>query len=406
MPVYQYVARNPQGQVVTGSAEAAHQGAIAKQLRDQGLVPTSIQLRGAVAAARRRAGKRGGVKTDDLAILSRQMATMIRAGLPLIEVLDVLAEQSERRIIQSVMRRVEKDVEGGASLTEAIQKYPKIFRMFFISMVRAGEASGMLDTVLDQVAIYLEKLASIQRKMKSAVVYPVVVSIVAVCITTFLLVKVVPVFEQIFEGLHGTLPLPTRITMGVSRGIIHYWYIILIVLVGGVIGLVQWKRTKSGRYAIDRLKLKIPVFGPLFLKVAIAKFSRTLGTLIRAGVNILQALDIVAKTAGNALIEEAVYRTRVSIQSGESITRPLVESNVFPPMVTRMIDVGERTGALETMLNKIADFYEDQVSATVAALTSLIEPILIVFLGCIVGFIVISMFLPLIKMVELVSTGR
>jgi type IV pilus assembly protein PilC len=404
--MYQYLARNPQGQVVTGSAEAANQAVIARQLRDQGLVPTSIQLRGATIAMRKRLGKRGGVRTDDLAILSRQMATMIRAGLPLIEVLDVLSEQSEKRIIKSVMRKVEKDVEGGASLTEAIQKHPRVFSIFFISMVRAGEASGMLDTILDQVAIYLEKLASIQRKMKSAIVYPLVVSIVAICITIFLLVKVVPVFQQIFEDLGGQLPLPTRITVFLSRTMVKYWYMVFVCGIGAAIALWQWKKTKSGRYTIDRLILKVPVFGPLFLKVSIAKFSRTLGTLIRAGVNILQALDIVAKTAGNALVEEAVYRTRSSIQSGESITRPLVESDVFPPMVTRMIDVGERTGALETMLNKIADFYEDQVSATVAALTSLIEPLLIVFLGVVVGFIVISMFLPLIRMVELVSSTK
>jgi type IV pilus assembly protein PilC len=273
-------------------------------------------------------------------------------------------------------------------------------------MVKAGEASGMLDTILDQVAIYLEKLASINRRIKSAVVYPIVVSIVAICITVFLLVKVVPVFEQIFEDLGGSLPLPTKITIGISNAIINYWYLFVLAIAGLVIGLWQWYKTKSGKYTVDRIKLKIPVFGPLFLKVAIAKFSRTLGTLIRAGVNILQSLDIVAKTSGNAVIEEAVYKTKESIQGGESITRPLVESGVFPPMVTRMIDVGERTGALETMLNKIADFYEDQVSAMVASLTSLIEPILIVFLGFIVGFIVISMFLPLIRMVELVSEAK
>jgi len=315
MPFYQYVARSPQGKTVTGSTEASTQSAVVKMLRDQGLTPTTIQQTSAEArAVRKKAGSRGRVKLDDLVIFSRQMATMIRAGLPLIEVIDILAEQVEKKVFRDVLREIERDIEGGSSLTEAIQKHPKIFSAFFISMVKAGEASGMLDTILDQVAIYLEKLVSIQRKIKSATMYPAVVSSVALLITTFLL-----------------------------------------------------------------------------------------GTLIRAGVNILYALEIVAKTSGNAVIEEALYQTRTSIQGGESITKPLVDSQVFPPMVTRMIDVGERTGALESMLTKIADFYEDQVNASVAGLTSMIEPLLIVFLGVVVGFIVISMFMPLFKMVEMVS---
>ena len=270
-------------------------------------------------------------------------------------------------------------------------------------MIKAGEASGMLDTILDQVALYLEKLVSIQRKIKAATMYPAVVSSVALIITTFLLVKVVPVFENIFIDLGGELPLPTKITVGLSNLVKDNWLVVGLIFAGCCIGLWQWGKTKTGRAKIDAVKLKIPIFGPLILKAAIAKFTRTLGTLIRAGVNILYALEIVAKTSGNAVIEEALYRTRTSIQGGDSITKPLVESQVFPPMVTRMIDVGERTGALESMLTKIADFYEDQVNASVAGLTSMIEPLLIVFLGVVVGFIVISMFMPLFKMVEMVS---
>ena len=404
MPFYQYVARSPQGKTVTGSTEASTQSAVVKMLRDQGLIPTTIQQTTAGAkAARKKAGCRGRVKLDDLVIFSRQMATMIRAGLPLIEVIDILAEQVEKKVFRDVLREIERDIEGGSSLTEAIQKHPKVFSTFFISMVKAGEASGMLDTILDQVAIYLEKLVSIQRKIKSATMYPAVVSSVALLITTFLLVKVVPVFENIFIDLGGELPLPTQITVGLSRLVKENWLVVGLIFGGCCIGLWQWGKTKTGRAKIDAAKLKIPIFGPLILKAAIAKFTRTLGTLIRAGVNILYALEIVAKTSGNAVIEEALYQTRTSIQGGESITKPLVDSQVFPPMVTRMIDVGERTGALESMLTKIADFYEDQVNASVAGLTSMIEPLLIVFLGVVVGFIVISMFMPLFKMVEMVS---
>ncbi|HMZ51735.1 MAG TPA: type II secretion system F family protein, partial [Candidatus Sumerlaeota bacterium] len=294
-------------------------------------------------------------------------------------------------------------VEAGASLTEAMGKYPTIFGQFYLSMVRAGEASGMLDTILDQVATYLERIASLQRKIKSAIMYPSTVTVIAIGITIFLLLKVVPVFQSIFDSLGGDLPLPTKITIFLSNVIQHYWWLVLICLVVFIIMISQWRKTKNGRFAMDKMALKVPIFGQLLLKSAVAKFCRTLGTLIRSGVNILYALEITAKTAGNAVIESAVLKTRASIQAGESLTKPLIEADVFPPMVTRMIDVGERTGALEGMLVKIADFYEDQVNAMVAGLTSLIEPLLIVFLGLIVGFIVISMFLPMFKMIELVS---
>jgi type IV pilus assembly protein PilC len=279
-------------------------------------------------------------------------------------------------------------------------KHPQCFNQFFVSMVRAGEASGMLDTILDQVATYLEKIASLQRKVKSAVIYPTVVSIVAIGITVFLMVKVVPVFKEIFDGFDAELPMPTAVTIAISEFMQNHYIMLFLCAVGIFVGLWQWGKTKTGRWRIDTFKLQMPIFGPIFLKVAIAKFTRTLGTLIRSGVNILAALEITAKTAGNVVIEDAIVRTKASIQGGESIAKPLTDAGVFPPMVTRMIDVGERTGALEAMLTKIADFYEDQVDAAVAGLTSLIEPLLICFLGVIVGFIVISMFLPLIKMLD------
>lgn len=404
MPVYQYVARTYQGKMVTGKSEASDESAVAKILREQGLIPTSIEIGSnrAKAESREPKGKGGRVKIEDIVVMSRQFATMIRAGLPLMEVLNILAEQSEKKVLKTVLKQVERDVETGSSLTEAIQKHPSIFNVFFVSMVRAGEAAGMLDSILDQVASYLEKVASIQRKIKAAVTYPIVVSIIAAAITIFLMIKVVPVFEDIFDSLEGQLPLMTQITVNISDFIRNNFLLAIAILIGLILFIWQAGKTKRGRQAIDTAKLKMPVFGPLFMKVAVARFTRTLGTLIRSGVNILNALDITAKTANNVIIEAAVLKTRSSIQQGESISQPLRESMIFPPMVVRMIDVGERTGALESMLGKIADFYEDQVDAAVAGLTSLIEPLLIVFLGFVIGFIAISMFLPLFKMVEMI----
>ena len=404
MPVYQYVARTHQGKMVTGRTEGSDESSVARTLREQGLIPTSIEIGSSQPKAKRRdQGKRGGIKIEDIVIMSRQFATMIRAGLPLMEVLNILAEQSEKRKLKKVLSQVERDVETGSSLTEAIEKHPSVFNMFFVSMVKAGEAAGMLDTILDQIASYMEKIASMQRKIKAAVTYPITVTIIAILITGFLMVNVVPVFIEIFDSLGGELPFMTRVTVIISNALRNNLLVVVLCVIG--LGLLTWQggKTKVGRELIDRMKLRVPVFGPLFLKVAVARFTRTLGTLIRSGVNILSALDIVARTANNVIIEAEVHRTRASIQQGESIAGPLRDSSIFPPMVVRMIDVGERTGALEGMLTKIADFYEDQVDATVSSLTSLIEPLLIVFLGLVIGFIAISMFLPLFKMVDLVG---
>lgn len=404
MPIFQYNARAADGRMMNGTAEAADQGTLIRMLRERGLTVTDVKASAAAPAKKRKKrGKGGRVTLDDMVILSQQMSVMIRSGLPLIEVLDILAEQTERASLANVVRQVEKDVEGGLSLTEALSKHPNVFNTFFLSMVKAGEASGMLDTILDQVALYMERTAALQRKVKSALMYPATVTCVAVLITCFLLVKVVPVFKDIFEGLGGDLPWPTKITVTISEFLQKRWWLGLLCIIAFFVFLNQYGKTKTGRLQIDALVIKMPIFGPLILKSCVARFCRTLGTLIRSGVNILYALEITAKTAGNALIENAVNKTRASIQAGESLTKPLVEADVFPPMVTRMIDVGERTGALEGMLVKIADFYEDQVNTMVAGLTSLIEPLLIVGLGLVVGFIVVSMFLPMFKMIELIS---
>jgi len=405
MPTFKFTARTANGQNITGTRDAESQATLMNILREQGLTPLSVELGGAPKAATKKdRGKRGNIKLGDLVIFSRQLATMIRAGLPLLEVLNILQDQVEKRQFKVCVAQLERDIQGGSSFTEAMEKHPLVFDQFFINMVRVGETAGMLDSILDQVASYLEKTEKILRRIKSAVVYPAVVSVVAIGITIFLMVKVVPVFQDIFESFDGLeLPMPTRVTIWISKNLQAYYLYIIGVVIAVFIFLKYYSRTRAGKAHMDRLKLKLPVFGDLFLKVAIARFTRTLGTLIRAGVNILTALEICAKTANNVLLETAVLNTRGAIQRGESLTKPLVDSGLFPAMVTRMIDVGERTGQMDTMLSKVADFYEDQVDAAVDALTSLIEPMLIVFLGVLVGFIVVSMFMPMFKMIEAVS---
>ena len=406
MPTYRYVARSATGEVIQGTRDASTQAELLDLLRQQGLTPTSIDLSGGSTSSSRskkNVGKGGRVKLSDLVLFSRQLATMIRAGLPLIEVLNILFDQVEKAKFKVVLRQVERDIQGGSAFCEALEKHPKVFDEFFVNMVRVGETAGMLDSILDQVAGYLEKTEKLLRKIKAALIYPAVVSFVAIGITIFLLTYVVPTFKDIFEGFDIALPLPTRIVLFASEKVRVYWYYCLAIIVALWLGVKYYAKTKQGQFNVDKVKLKIPVFGPLLLKAAIARFTRTLGTLIRAGVNILTALDICARTAGNVVIQDAVLKCRTSIQAGESLTKPLEDSGVFPPMVTRMIEVGEKTGAIDTMLSKVAEFYEDQVDAAVDGLTSLIEPMLIVFLGVVIGFIVIAMFMPMFRMIDAVS---
>lgn len=354
MATYKYTARNAQGKVVDGIVEIASQDALIKMLRTQGLLVTAIsEERGKAAASRPRFSfKRHRVTLDDQIILSRQLATMISAGLPLIESLDVLGEQLENPTLRKVVIEVRKDVEGGSTFTAALEKHPRIFNQLYVSMVRAGEASGMLDGIMNQLAAYLEKTGSINRKIKSAMVYPAVVSSIAFLIVMFILVKIIPTFESIYRSFEASLPLPTLILLAISKVIRHWWYIWLILIVVAGYILKRYISTPKGRWQFDTVKLNLPIFGDLFRKVSVAKFTRTLSTLVRSGVNILAALEIVAKTAGNVVIESAVNKTKNSIQQGESIAGPLAQTGVFPPMVTRMIDVGEKTGALEEMLKK------------------------------------------------------
>ena len=401
MPTYQYTAKNKAAQTVTGIVEAANENEVVQLLHKDSLAVVSIGPVKKKSAARRKRG--GRVKMDDLLVFSRQLATLIDSGITLVGALRILIDQVENPRLKDVVVAVRHDVESGLSFCESLTKHPKVFSPFFINMVRAGETSGMLDDVLERVATYIEKTAALTRKVRSSLVYPAVVIIMAVLITSVLLLKVVPTFKGIFDMLGGNLPLPTVILIAVSD-ILKKMFIFVVM---GIVGLgFLFKRyisTEKGGYNFDKIKLKLPILGMLFRKVAVAKFSRTLATLVKSGVSILDALGIVAKTSGNKVVEEAVHNSLRSVREGEPIALPLARSGVFPPMVTAMIGVGEQTGKLETMLSKIADFYDEQVDAAVAGLTSMIEPLVIAFLGVIIGGIVIALFLPIFQITKLIG---
>lgn len=401
MPIFKYVAKDEEGNTVNDFIEAKDEMVALDMLRVKNLIIISIIQQKEEKTVLKRGSKK--IKPEELVIFSRQLATMVNAGIPLVQSLDILSEQMESITFRQIVTTVRSDVEAGSSLSAALEKHPKVFTLLYTNMVKAGETSGMLDEILDRLAGYLEKNGSLQRKVKSAMVYPAVVSLMAIGITLVLLLKVIPTFKEIFSTLGGTLPLPTQILIGLSDTLRKYFLIAVIVLGLIAVGLGKLVQTPQGRAKFDQLKLNLPVFGPLLRKVAVARFSRTLSTLIRSGVPILGALEIVGKTSGNVVIEAAVEKARIGIREGESISAPLAKSKAFPPMVTRMISVGEESGELEKMLTKIADFYEDQVDAAVSGLTSLIEPLIIAFLGIVVGSIVVAMFLPIFKITELIG---
>lgn len=399
MKTYQYSAKDKNGRTVVGLLDGVSEAEVAGDLHKKDLIVMSVTP----VKKKIFAGRDKKIKLDDLVIFSRQLVTMIDAGIPLVQGLGILAEQMEKPNFKNVILAIRQDIEAGMSFCDALAKHPAIFSELFINMARAGEASGMLDEVLDRLATYLEKTSALNRKVTSSLVYPAVVVSISILITAFLLIKVVPTFKGIFEILGGDLPLPTRILIGVSDLLRQSF----LFIVGGLIGLSflfqRYISTDRGRYNFDNTKLKSPVLGPLFLKVAVAKFSRTFSTLVKSGVSVLNALEIVAKTSGNRVIEETVMNCRIAVRDGEPISRPLTKSGIFPSMVCRMIGIGEQTGQLEKMLTKIADFYDDQVDAAVSGLTSIIEPMVILFLGVIIGGIVISLFLPIFKITQLIA---
>ena len=402
MAVFTYSGRTRTGQTINGEMEAPNREAVVAQLRRQHVMATAVTPK-ARDIELKVPGFGAKVGDRDLAVVTRQLATMIDAGLPLVQCLDILAQQQEKKIFQKALHDIRMAVEGGATFSASLKRHPKIFSTLYTNMVEAGEAGGILDTILNRLAAYIEKAMALKKRVKTAMFYPSTIVAVAVVVVIFLLIYVIPTFEQLFEGFGATLPLPTVIVLEASRLVRAYILVMLAGLVAAVVGLRFYYRTPGGKLAIDRLLLRLPVFGPLIRKVAVAKFTRTLGTLVSSGVSILEGLDITARTAGNKVVEEAVLKARTTIAQGKTIAEPLQASGVFPLMVVQMIAVGEQTGALDRMLNKIADFYDEEVDVAVAGLTALLEPLLVIFLGVIIGGVVIAMYLPIFKLISVVG---
>ncbi|MDX1622698.1 MAG: type II secretion system F family protein [Gemmatimonadota bacterium] len=399
MPTYLYKAQTVGGEEQTGEMSAATEADVVGLLRKRRLVVTSVKEKPReinITIGR-------GYKTKDLVLFTRQFATMINAGLPLVQSLDILASQQPNDKVAEKIRAVLNDVEAGSTLADAMRRHREFFSDVYVNMVAAGEAGGILDTILLRLAEYLEAAEALKRKVRGAMFYPATVMGFAVIAIAVLLMFVIPTFAGFFESAGVALPLPTRIVMGLSDFMVGYWWGILAVI-GVVAYLIRsYRQTPQGKRSTDRLLLKMPVLGNVIRKAAIARFSRTLGTLVQSGVPILEGLEITARTAGNKIVEEAVMESRVSIAGGETIAEPLKKSDVFPPMVIQMINVGEQTGGLDEMLGKIADFYDDEVEAAVNALTSVIEPIMIVFLGLVVGGMVVAMYLPIFDIIQTVE---
>jgi len=410
VPTFSFVARDKSGQQVEQTQEAASKDALIKSLRDQGLYVSQISEQKTPKVAKKSKGfqfsfgKRVGLK--DLAIFCRQFATMINAGVSLVRCLDVLEQQSANLTLKEIIRDIQKEVEGGATLSRSMAKFPRVFSELAVGLVRAGEVGGVLDETLDRLAGFLEADLALRQKIKSSMTYPVLVLFVAVGIVTFLVTFILPKFMQLFLDLGmeaSDFPAPTRFLMNLSNFATGKWYIMAGILVGLWIAVGRIKRTKTGKRYYDTIMLKLPVFGSLNHKVAVARFARTLSTLLASGVPILQALETVAGTVANDIIADAILLARASIREGDTIADPLTESKMFPPMVVQMITIGEETGQLDNMLEKVADFYEREVDAAVESLTAALEPVMIVTLGIIVGFIVIAMFLPLIGVIQNLS---
>jgi type IV pilus assembly protein PilC len=402
MPDYKYQGTSRTGGSVSGMMTAANKTELASLLKRQQITATKMTEKGKEFNMPTFGG---GVNAKELAVFTRQFSVMIDAGLPLVQCLEILASQQENKFFQKVLTGTRGQVEGGATLSASMRSSPKVFDALYVNMVEAGETGGILDTILQRLSSYIEKNVRLQRAVKSALVYPVGVLTVAGGVITLLLWKVVPIFATLFAGLGVDLPLPTRIVMALSNFVGSIFGLLLLVAIGaGIFGLKIWYGTPQGRFVLDTIVLKLPVLGILMRKIAVARFTRTLGTLISSGVPILEGLDITAKTAGNAVVEKALQQVRRSLEEGKSLTEPLRESEVFPGMVTQMIAVGEQTGAMDAMLQKIADFYEEEVDAAVKDLLTALEPIMIVFLGVIVGGVVISMYLPLFSLIGKLST--
>ena len=401
MPVFTYRGTNRAGTTVTGERMAASKNELATMLRRENINVSKLSEKGKEFNIPTFGT---GVDAKELAVFTRQFSVMIDAGLPLVQCLEILAGQQENKIFQKILTGVRGSVEGGATLSTSMKQFEKVFDPLYYNMVEAGETGGILDTILQRLSTYIEKNVKLKRAVKSALIYPVSVLSIAAMVITLLLWKVVPIFVTLFNGLDVDLPLPTRIVIALSNFVGSiYGLMILFFLIGAGFAIKFWYGTPQGRFTIDGLLLKVPVVGVVLRKIAVARFTRTLGTLISSGVPILEGLDITARTSGNAVVEKAIAQTRKAVEAGRSLVEPLKETDVFPGMVTQMIGVGEQTGAMDAMLQKIADFYEDEVDAAVKDMLTAIEPIMIVFLGVVVGGVVISMYLPLFSLINKLS---
>jgi type IV pilus assembly protein PilC len=403
MDVYVWEGRSRKGTIEKGEISANNEAAVRLQLRRQQIQAIKIHTKPKDILKSLKFPKSRRVKEKELVVFTRQFATMIDAGLPLVQCLEILASQQVNTAFKEILLKVKGDVEAGSTFADALRKHPRVFNDLFCNLVAAGEAGGILDTILNRLAAYIEKTMNLKKKVKGAMVYPSVVLSIALVVVAGLLLFVIPVFQKMFADMGGTLPAFTQFVIYLSEVMRRYFIYIAAALIALGVAFVRWYRTERGRIIVDDLLLKIPVIGPLIKKVAIAKFTRTLGTMLSSGVPIMEGLDIVARTSGNKTIERAILRTKVSIGEGKTIAEPLGASRIFPAMVVQMISVGESTGALDSMLSKIADFYDDEVDTAVAALTSLIEPALMVFLGITVGGLVIAMYLPIFQMASVIG---
>jgi type IV pilus assembly protein PilC len=403
---YQYKVRDRQGKLLEGSLVADSTTLVANRLRQMGYIPLAIDRKDDSGFQKEIKLPFGGgkrAKLKDIAVFSRQFATMINAGLSLLRSLYILAEQTENKVLAGVLNHVRQDVEKGSSLSQAFARHPKTFSRLYVAMVRAGETGGVLDSVLLQLADTIEKQVELRRKIKSAMTYPVVVFALVLVIVSAMLLFVVPMFKDLFDQLGGTLPLPTRMLIGISTLVAKLWWLMVLIDAGLVWAFKRWIATDQGRSRWDAIKLRVPVFGKLVRKTALTRFARTLAVLLRSGVPILESLEITSETVNNSVVSRGVKDVQAAVKTGEGMARPLAAHAVFPPMVVQMIAVGEETGAIDTMLEKIADFYDQEVEATVNALTSLLEPLLIVFMGGAVGGMVISLYMPMFNIIKLIK---
>ena len=405
MATFKYTGRTRRGETVSGERVADTMDAATIALRREQILVTKISPVKAKADPKTggRKLKDRSVDSKNLAVFTRQFSVMIDAGLPLVQCLDILGNQEEDKRFARVILDTRSDVEGGAALADAMKKHPKVFDALYTNMIAAGEAGGILDTILKRLAVYIEKNVKLKQQVKSAMIYPIAVLVIAAGVVAVILWKVIPTFAAMFAGLGAELPLPTRVVIWMSNTLIRFLPFIVVGLFAGAAAFRQYYHTDKGRHVVDRIVLKLPILGMIMRKISVARFCRTLATLISSGVPILDGLDITARTSGNAIVEDGILKTRKSIERGETVSAPLKETGVFPAMVTQMIGVGEATGALDTMLAKIADFYEEEVDTAVAGLLTLMEPVMIAFLGIVVGGIVIAMYMPIFSMISKLS---